>query len=227
MVTQTHELPPSVAVFVADALEEQILNGQRVPGAPLHQLDLAAEFGVSRVPVRDALAVLEQRHLAVRVPRKGVIVRPISAESVRQVFAARRLLEAEITRLAAARITPEELDALEAVMGHQRTASAAHDLSALRSTDREFHAVIWRASGNEVLEELIRTVWLRALQARSVGHRVPGWGEKSIDRHVRIVDALRRRDAQDAIDASLGAVDAAEREILEQIAAVAREGSAQ
>ena len=61
------------------------------------------------------------------------------------------------------------------------------------------------------------TVWLRALAARAVGHRVPGWGEKSIERHVRIVDALRRRDAAGAIDAALGAVDAAEAEILTQL----------
>ena len=211
------QLPQSVALFVADQLEEQILGGKRPPGAPLHQLDLAAEFGVSRVPVRDALAVLEQRHLAVRVPRKGVIVRPVTPEGVRQLFAARRLLEAEITRLAAQRIGTDELAALAGVVAKQRAASRAKDLTALRTTDREFHALIWRACGNGVLEELARTVWLRALAARAVGHRVPGWGEKSIERHERIVDALKRRDAPRATGAALAAVDAAEAEILSQL----------
>jgi DNA-binding GntR family transcriptional regulator len=211
------QLPQSVALFVADQVEAQILGGQRPPGAPLHQLDLAAEFGVSRVPVRDALAVLEQRHLAVRVPRKGVIVRPVTAQGVRSIFAARRLLEAEITRLAAERIGPEELAKLDEVVAEQRAASRARDLAALRATDREFHAVLWRACGNDVLEELVRTVWLRALAARAVGHRVPGWGEKSIERHKRIVDGLKRRDTRAAVEAALGAVDAAEAEILVQL----------
>ena len=206
-----------MAHFVADQLEAQILGGQRPPGSPLHQLDLAAAFGVSRVPVRDALAVLEQRHLAVRVPRKGVIVRPVSAESVRQLFAARRLLEAEITRLAVPRVGHEEVALLEATIGRQRAAAKAGDLAALRATDREFHGVLWRACGNEVLEGLVQTVWLRALQARAMGHRVPGWGDKSIDRHVKIVDALRRGDAEEAIQAALAAVDAAEAEILAQL----------
>ena len=214
------QLPQSVALFVADQLEAQILGGQRAPGAPLHQLDLAAEFGVSRVPVRDALAVLQQRHLAVRVPRKGVIVRPVTADGVRSLFAARRLLEAEITRLAAERIAPDELAALDGILAGQRAASRAHDLAALRATDREFHSLIWRACGNDVLEELVRTVWLRALAARAVGHRVPGWGEKSIERHERIYDALKRRDSRAATDAALAAVDAAEAEILSQLEGV-------
>src|SRR5690349_14068604 len=110
MVTQSsYELPPNVATFVADRLEEQILDGKRAPGSPLLQLDLVAEFGVSRVPVRDALALLEQRHLAVRVPRKGVIVRPVTRQSVRDVFASRRLIEAEIARLAVGRVEEADL----------------------------------------------------------------------------------------------------------------------
>jgi DNA-binding GntR family transcriptional regulator len=210
-------LPPSVAVFVADELEAQILDGQRLPGAPLQQLDLAAEFGVSRVPVRDALALLERRQLAVRLPRKGVIVRPVTPEGVRQVFAARRLLEAEIVRLAAGRIGAAALARLDGVVAAQRSAARAGDLAALRATDREFHAVIWRAGENEVLEELARTVWLRGLAARAVGHRLPGWGEKSIDRHLRIVHALRTGDAGVAAMAVLDAVASAEAEILVQL----------
>ena len=213
-------LPPSIAVFVADQLEAQILDGRRAPGSPLQQLDLAAEFGVSRVPVRDALAVLEQRHLAVRVPRKGVIVRPVTVDGVRSVFAARRLLEAEITRLAVERIEPDEVAQLTQIVAKQREASRRRDLAELRATDREFHSVIWRACGNDVLEELVLTVWLRALAARAVGHRVPGWGEKSIERHERIVDGLQRGDARAAVDAALAAVDAAEAEILSQLEGV-------
>ncbi|HEX2035651.1 MAG TPA: GntR family transcriptional regulator [Chloroflexota bacterium] len=222
-VTETHhpppseyDLPPNVATFVADRLEEEILDGRRAPGSPLLQLDLVAEFGVSRVPVRDALALLEQRHLAVRLPRKGVIVRPVTPRSVRAVFAARRLLEAEITRLAVHAITDGDLATLEAIVERQR---AAGDLRAVRAADRDFHATIWRACGNEVLEELVETVWRRALQARSVGHRTPGWSEKSLARHERIVQALRRRDAQAAVAAAVDAVDGAEAEILAQLGA--------
>ena len=116
--------PPGVATHIADTLEEAILSGRLAPGTALLQLDLAAHFGVSRVPVRDALAILEQRQLAVRVPRRGVMVRPITPEGVRAVFAARRLLEAAVTRLAAERLTPADLAELERVLVAQRAGGA-------------------------------------------------------------------------------------------------------
>ncbi len=209
-----YDLPPSVASFVADAIEASILDGNIAPGTPLLQLDLAASFGVSRVPVRDALAILEQRHLAVRVPRKGVIVRPITAQSVRDVFAARRVLETEITRLAGPRMSRSDVAALDEIVDRQRGASLAGDLAATRAADREFHATVWRACGNQVLEELVETVWRRALQARGYGHRTPGWSARSIARHERIVAALRDGDTPAAIAAAVAAVDAAESEIL-------------
>jgi DNA-binding GntR family transcriptional regulator len=224
LTAERFSLPPNVATFVADAIEQSILDGRIAPGTPLLQLDLAASFGVSRVPVRDALAILEQRHLAVRVPRRGVIVRPITPETVRDVFGVRRLLEAEVTRLAVMHITPAELTSLDSIVVQQRAAAASASvvgadaaLRELRTLDREFHAVIWHACANAVLEELVGTVWLRALQARAVGHRVPGWGAKSIDRHARIVEALKRQDAAAAIDAALVAVDEAQAEILSQL----------
>jgi DNA-binding GntR family transcriptional regulator len=158
------------------------------------------------MPVRDALALLEQRHLAVRVPRKGVIVRPVTPRSVRAIFAARRLLETEITRLAVDVVGDEDLAAPDAIVERQRAAGAAGDLKAVRAADRDFHATIWRAGGNEVLEELGETVWRRALQARSVGHRTSGWSARSVARHERIVAALRRRDSQRAAAAAVDAV---------------------
>lgn len=220
--TGAFQLPPNVATSVADALEERILDGQLAPGAALLQLDLAAAFGVSRVPVRDALAILEQRRLAVRVPRKGVIVQPITAQGVRDLFAARRLLEVEITRLAVPRLTTADVAALEATVARQRTAAATRDLATMRAADREFHATIWRACGNAVLEELVVDIWRRALQARSYGHRLPDWGERSIARHGRILAAIRRADVEGATAAAVGAVEAAEAEILTQLDGAAR-----
>src|SRR5688500_11585052 len=68
----------------------------------------------------------------------------------------------------------------------------------------------------------VQTCALPIFAARAVGHRVPGWGEKSIERHGRIVDAFKRRDAAGATTAALGAVDAAEAEILTQLEGAAR-----
>jgi DNA-binding GntR family transcriptional regulator len=212
-------LPPTVATFVADSLEEDILAGRIAPGTPLHQLDLAAAFGVSRVPVREALHMLTERQLAVRVPRKGVIARPITVQSVRDVFAARRVLEAEVTRLAAGKIGAVDVEQLEAIMERQRAAARAQDLSASLATDRAFHATIWRACGNDVLVELLSQVWRMTRQAHGVGWRVPSWSDRSISRHAHIVAALRTGNTGETVRSALAAIDAAEQEILIQVSA--------
>jgi DNA-binding GntR family transcriptional regulator len=213
-------LPVNVATSLADQLEEAIVTGGIVPGTPLLQLELAAEFGVSRVPVRDALAILEKRHLAVRVPRRGVVVRPVSRRSVTEVFAANRLIETELTRLAAARITDAELAELRRIIDVQRAASVGRDVSAARDADRAFHGVIWHAARQDVLEELMDAVWRRALQARAVGHRAEGWIDRSIARHERILGALTARDAERAVHHIVGASMSAEDEILARLDAV-------
>lgn len=210
-------LPPSVATFVADSLEEDILAGRIAPGAPLHQLDLAAAFGVSRVPVREALHMLLERQLAVRLPRKGVIARPITRQSVRDVFAARRVLDAEATRLAAARLGPADLAALEAVIARQREAAQAQDLAAALATDRAFHTTIWGACGNGVLAGLLAAVWRMARQAHSFGWRAPNWPDRSIARHERILAGLRAGTGEDAVRSTLAAIDAAESDILTRL----------
>jgi DNA-binding GntR family transcriptional regulator len=210
-------LPPTVAAFVADALEEDILAGRIAPGAPLHQLDLAAAFGVSRVPVREALHMLLERQLAVRVPRKGVIARPITVQGVRDVFAARRILDAEATRLATARMGPAEIASLEAIIERQRMAARAHDLAVSLATDRTFHATIWGACGNDVLAGLLAALWRMARQAHSVGWRAPDWPDRSIARHERIVAGLRAGDADEAVRRTLAAIDASERDILTRL----------
>lgn len=211
------ELPPSVAVYIADVLEEWILTGQLAPGTPLLQLDLAARFGVSRVPIRDALHILEQRDLVVRVPRRGFIVRPITVQSVRDIFAVRRLLEAEAVRLATPRLSAGDLVDLERIIERQRQAVREQNLAAARAADREFHAALWQACGNEVLRELAGIVWRRVLQARSYGQLTPGWGERSLARHERILAALRCGDVEAAVESIVAAISAAEQEILAQL----------
>jgi DNA-binding GntR family transcriptional regulator len=217
----TARLPVNVATSLADRLEEAIVTGGLAPGTPLLQLELAAEFGVSRVPVRDALAILERRHLAVRVPRRGVVVRPVTRRSVQEVYSVTRLMEGELTRLAAVRITDAQLDELRRIVGVQRAASAAQDIEAARDADRAFHGAIWRAADHEMLAELMDNVWRRAMQARAVAHRTAGWIERSIVRHELVLGALAAHDPERAVHHAAGAFIAAEDEILAHLDAAA------
>jgi DNA-binding GntR family transcriptional regulator len=133
---------------------------------------------------------------------------------VHDVFAARRLLEAEMVRLAVPRLAPHHLDALKEAIAMERHAAASGDLDAERHADQEFHRILWRACGNDVLHDLMGSVWRRVLQARSYRHRAPRWSDHAIAGHERILAAAWRRDAAAAVTATVAAIDAAEAEIL-------------
>jgi DNA-binding GntR family transcriptional regulator len=151
------------------------------------------------------------------MPRKGVIARPITLQSVRDVFAARRVLDSEATRLAAARIGPAEIAALERIIERQREAARTRDLTTALAADRSFHAAIWDACGNDVLVGLLAAVWRMARQAHSFGWRAPSWPDRSIARHEQIVAGLRTGNAEEAVRSTLAAIDASERDILARL----------
>ena len=99
---------------VYGALRQAILDRTFDPGEPLTEGDLSRRFGVSRTPVREALAKLERDHLVRVVPKKGAFVRSLSHDEIRDLYQVREELEALAVRLAGAHLQSGELEALEA-----------------------------------------------------------------------------------------------------------------
>jgi len=189
----------NLSTVIADRLAEMIHTGALKPGAHLVQTDLAERFGVSRVAVRDALAQLRQRGLAVIVPRKGTIVRPLSCKTVRDLFTARRVVEGLAAREACRRMTDEDLERIDQIVREQEELAHQPDMVELIEKDWEFHRAIYDRCDNEPLNEIIAGLWSRTRQARGLAQLEVAWGrewgEKSAARHRRIVEALRERDA--------------------------------
>src|SRR3712207_1750546 len=98
---------------IAFRLQAAILDGEFAPGTHLQQDDLCARFGVSRTPVREALRKLQAQHLVDLVPNKGATVRTPSRDELSEVYVLRAELEALAAELAATRITPAGLAALD------------------------------------------------------------------------------------------------------------------
>jgi DNA-binding GntR family transcriptional regulator len=208
---------PSVATAIADSVTEMILSGQLQPGARLVQTDLAELFGVSRVPVRDALQLLQQRQLAVPGPGLGLIVRRVSVALVRHIFAMRRLLEVEAARRAIATVSELDFDRMAQTIERQRAAVKARDLAEARTQDEQFHRMMWQRSGNPLLEQFIEQCWMQMLQARGYAQHTPGWGTRSVTGHELILAALRAGDLA-AIERHVAdAIDEGEKESLRQI----------
>ena len=194
-------LKPSRAYLagtVYEALRRDILEREFVPGEPLTEQDLSHRYGVSRTPVREALAKLERDRLVRVVPKKGAFVRSISHDDVRELYQIREVLEALAIRLAAPRFERGELQGFEARFQDIRARGAKATAADVRALGEEFHDVVLKRAGNarllEALEEIreqIRPVWTMAVLAP---RRVQGL----VHEHLAIIDALKRPDTRRA-----------------------------
>lgn len=178
---------------VYDDIRQNIVAGNFLPGDLLRERELATEYGVSKTPVREALSLLEQHELVKAVPRVGYMVTQLTIWDVQEVYQLRLTLEAMAGRLAAERITDEELEELEKLMSTSDPDEAVF-------FNHRFHSAIARASGNSRLAKMIEQLlddtdrWAAFEVARRtpavllIGHQVE-------------LDALRTRDPDVAEEA--------------------------
>lgn len=152
----------SAADQVADALRLAIFRGEFTPGQAVPQDEIAARFGVSRIPVRDAMNLLQAEGLLHIVPSKGSFVANPSSAEILETYEIRLLLELEALRLALPHHTPESLSKAERWL---REFEVETEPSRLGEVDREFHAALYAPAKKEKLFELINT--LRTLSNRS------------------------------------------------------------
>jgi DNA-binding GntR family transcriptional regulator len=191
----------SQAVF--EALRRAVLDGRLAAGERLRQETLAQEFGVSQITIREALNLLVSEKLAVREPYKGVSVAELSAEELEEAYSVRALLEGWAAELAAARITPDELDQLKRLLPDSYVTADPASIDRARRANREFHAVIIRASRHKLLTHLLQEVWNRLDPMMFYGRTLPTEegealrrqsGEGDRQNHVALIAALEARD---------------------------------
>ncbi|HEX7124988.1 MAG TPA: GntR family transcriptional regulator [Thermodesulfobacteriota bacterium] len=208
---------------LADVLRQAIVGGKLRPGDRINESEIADAYHISRTPIREALRMLGQEGLVVVRPGRGAFVRVLTAEDVLEAYAVKSMTEGYAARLATQRMTDAELDTLgryfqrmEAEAGHP---SGARYLEA----SRRFHNAIISASGNAALVEIHRGIdqkihWLRALSLSRPG-RIP----VSLADHRAILDAMRRRDADEAERLTREHVERAGRELAPALAEVVAE----
>lgn len=211
---------PNVSATIADSLSDMIFSGKLRPGERLVQTKLAEEFGVSRLPVRDALHLLEQRSLVVTRPRRGVVVRPVSRQGVRDIFAVRSALEPLALEEIVQRLTEPDLASLQGIVVQQARAVQTGDMVTATALDQRFHDFLHSRVENQLLKEMLQILWARNRQIRSVV-RVSGRGKAiglaSVARHRELLDALSQRDCHRAKAIAIQTMLVSEQEILEEL----------
>ena len=149
-------LPLRDVVF--NTLREAILRGDLQPGERLMELQLASKLGVSRMPIREAIRMLEQEGLAVTMPRKGAEVAKMTLKGMEDVLEIRGALDELASQLACERITEEQLVRLEARKQDFEASLKSGDVKLIAEADVNFHDVIYEATGNPKLVSLLNNL---------------------------------------------------------------------
>ena len=186
---QSQNLPGHVQQVLLEAILSRVL----VPGERLLIDEIAQHFGISKIPVREAVKALEAAGWLDSRPRRGTYVRPLSGAELEEVFEMRRVLEPYAARIAAQRRTEAHLAELKELVAAGGASIRDRDLLENARVNSRFHTVIAEAVGNSLLTDT-----LKDLQARIRRYYANlDWSTRrdSFAEHRRIYEAIRDRDA--------------------------------
>jgi DNA-binding GntR family transcriptional regulator len=183
----------SATTAIVDALTRAIVEHRLHPGSKLAEQKLADHFGVSRTLVRQALFQLSQNRLIRLEPARGAFVAAPSATEARQVFAVRRMLEAEMTRAFVRQVTPAKIKALREHVAQERAAVDKQDVTSRTELLGDFHVRMAELMGNEVLAQLLGELISRCALI-TLMYQTSSAAEHSNEEHSGIIRALAERN---------------------------------
>jgi DNA-binding GntR family transcriptional regulator len=183
---------------IVDSITTAIVERRLMPGTKLAEQQIADLFSVSRTLVRQALNQLSRDRLVTLEPARGAFVARPSVEEARQVFEVRKMLEAALARRLCASITPAQIAELRAHCATEHEAIERTDIGGRTRLLADFHVVLARMLGNEVLAQLLADLLSRC-SLIALMYQSSHSAEHSADEHVAIIDALERRDARAAV----------------------------
>lgn len=146
----------TTSVRVAEALRAEILNGVLLPGTRIRQEEVAARLGASRVPVREALRILEADGLVTLVANTGAWVAQLSLAECEEIYQIRERVEPLLLRYAAPHLGDDLLDRLEELAIHME---ASNDVEDFLRRDREFHLLSYSTAETGMLGDLVHRMW--------------------------------------------------------------------
>ena len=184
----------SLADQVFERLEGEILSGFYQRGEILTEMKLVADLGVSRTPIREALHRLEQEHI-ISNTQKGFLVLGVTQQDLMDIFAIRVLIEGTASRMAAERITDEQLVELRETLELQEFYVPRHDADRIKQYDSKFHRLIYRFSGSSVFYDTLMPLHKKVQKFRKASVENESRAIQSAAEHRAIFEAIEARDA--------------------------------
>lgn len=185
-------LPLRDVVFYT--LRQAILKGELEPGERLMEMQLAEQLGVSRTPIREAIRKLELEGLVLMIPRRGAIVAKITEKDLKDVLEVRSSLERLSTELACDRMKDEVIDELRAAQKAFKEALKEKDITLQAQKDVEFHDVIYKATNNLRLIQMLNNLREQMYRYRLEYLKDSTAHQRLAEEHEAIIEALSKRE---------------------------------
>lgn len=208
--TQLPQFRQTMTGAAVTELRRRILSGAVAAGEALRQDALAREFGISRIPIREAFRQLAAEGLVTLHPHRGAVVTSLSSEDIAELFDLRAMLEPDLMRRAVPMLQDSDFARAEATLAAYETAIRNHDIDAYGELNTEYHLSLYQAARRPQTFELVRVLlantdrYTRVQLARSDEAT-----SRAIREHAALLEFCRQRDA-----------DAAARLTLEHVLAV-------
>ena len=181
---------------VFNTIREAILEGSYKPGDVLRESTIAAELGVSRTPVREAIRQLELEGLVQSIPNKETVVAGITQEDVEDIYLIRSRLEGLAARKAAERITEQDLQEMEEILALTSFYVEKNEVNQLKELDHKFHDIIYNATHSKTLNHMLSDFHSYIQQARKTSISTPGRPKEVLREHEGIYEALKARNGE-------------------------------
>lgn len=191
-------LPLRDVVF--QTLRQAIMRGDLKPGERLMEIKLANKLGVSRTPIREAIRMLELEGLVIMIPRKGAQVAQITEKDLNDVLEVRLGLEALAIQFAVERITKEQLEALKKAAEVFEELADSGELTAVAEADVNFHELIYQATDNKRLRQLLNNLREQMYRYRIEYLKDIDSRRELVSEHYTIYEAIQSRDYEKACE---------------------------
>jgi len=198
-MSEVFQRPPTAQEAVLAELRRFIATGALRPGQQIVQDALAVRLGVSRVPLREALKILEGEGQVTYVAHRGYFVTELSLSDLLEVYRIREILEVEAVTIAVPRMTAEDIDRLEEAERDVRAAAELADVVTMTAANQRFHFALIEACALPRLVRLIRLLWDATEVYRSVYFSAGHNREQVTSEHRAVVAAVKAGDAATAL----------------------------
>ena len=207
----------TVADATTDQLRRAIISGELRDGTPLRQDALAAELGVSRIPVREALSRLEAEGLAASAPHKGYVVTALSRDEILELFELRSLLEPELLRAAIPNMTPADLDEAATVLEAYNADIDRSDVPSWGEHNVRYHMALYAPSNRRRTLEIVRGLLVNTDRYTRLVLTLGTGVQQAKEDHGGLLEFCRKKSINQAVALARDHIQRARADLLEML----------